>query len=391
MSSRRGMMHGMHCELYDMGRCSSCELMGVPYSEQRESMHAQVVDRLARHVDGDRWLPDVFGAEAQFRNKSKLVVGGRRGAPVLGIVGPHRQVVDLIECDLVEPPLKAALISLQSFIGELGLTPYDIARRTGELKNLLVTVSPDRELMVRFVFRSTGQVGRLRAAVPELQRLIPGVAVVSANLQPEHKAVLEGEVEAALTERQTLPMRLDPVTLYLRPGSFFQTNTAIATRLYRQAADWVGQSRPVSVLDLFCGVGGFALHAATATDPPDRVTGIEVSAPAIESARAGAAELVAATGIRTEFEFTAADAAAAVGGRAVPDLVIVNPPRRGIGPVADWLQSSEVGEIIYSSCNSASLATDLDRLPGFRVVAARLFHMFPQTRHHEVLVRLARR
>lgn len=380
----------MHCELYDTGRCSSCELMGVPYPRQRAAVHAQVVDRLARHVPGDCWLPDVFGSQAQFRNKSKLVVGGRRGAPVLGIVGPDRQVVDLIDCDLVEPGLKSALLRLREFIAELGLTPYDIARRTGELKNLLVTRSPDGELLVRFVFRSTGQVGRLRAALPELLAILPQAVVVSANLQPEHKAVLEGDTELVLTEQQALPMRLGPVTLFLRPGSFFQTNTAIAARLYRQAADWVSAAEPDSVLDLFCGVGGFALHAATAGKPPKAVAGIELSAPAVESAWAGAVELVATTGISTKFEFAGQDAAIALAGRA-PDLVIVNPPRRGIGPVADWLAGSGVRDVIYSSCNATSLAADLDRMPGYRVVAARLFHMFPQTRHHEVLVRLGRR
>lgn len=71
---------------------------------------------------------------------------------------------------------------------------------------------------------------------------------------------------------------------------------------------------------------------------------------------------------------------------------MVNPPRRGIGDhLCDWLEHAEVEHLVYSSCNPRSLATDLDRMPGFVVERARVFHMFPQSTHHEVLVQLARR
>ena len=90
------------------------------------------------------------------------------------------------------------------------------------------------------------------------------LAVVTANLLPEHKAVLEGEVEHVLTERAVLPMSVGDVTLQVRPQSFVQTNTAIAAALYRQARDWVDELDPASVWDLYCGVGGFALHGAGA-------------------------------------------------------------------------------------------------------------------------------
>ena len=80
-----------------------------------------------------------------------------------------------------------------------GLEPYDVAARTGELKNVIVTLSPDREAMVRFVLRSADRLDALRAAVPGLlddlaARGTPA-AVVSANLLPEHVALPEGDEE----------------------------------------------------------------------------------------------------------------------------------------------------------------------------------------------------
>ena len=74
-----------------------------------------------------------------------------------------------------------------------------------------------------------------------------------------------------------------------------------------------------------------------------------------------------------------------------PDLLVVNPPRRGIGEqLSTRIEASGVERVLYSSCNPRTLATDLAHLPSMRVVRARLFDMFPHTDHAEVLVELVR-
>jgi 23S rRNA (uracil747-C5)-methyltransferase len=71
--------------------------------------------------------------------------------------------------------------------------------------------------------------------------------------------------------------------------------------------------------------------------------------------------------------------------------VIVNPPRRGIGPeLAGWLEMSSVRHVIYSSCNAVSLARDLAAMPSLRPVTGRVLDMFPQTTHYEAMVLLER-
>ncbi|CAN0492623.1 unnamed protein product, partial [Phaeothamnion confervicola] len=194
----------------------------------------------------------------------------------------------------------------------------DVATRSGELKHVLLTESPDGELMLRLVMRSTALEARVRSRLTALLGAVPGLRVVTINVQPEHKAVLEGEREVVLTESSALPMRLATgVTLRLGPRSFFQTNTPVAEALYAQARAWVDALPDVQrVWDLYCGVGGFALHLAR----PDReVVGVEVSADAIAAAGATAAEL----GVTAAF--VAADATAyALGSAETPDLVVVN-------------------------------------------------------------------
>lgn len=359
--------------------------MGVPYERQVSDLSDEVEALLAGVVPPGTWDSPFVGPESGFRNKAKLAVGGTKEAPTFGILDSGYRGVDLRDCGLYEPALARALPPLTAAVAGLGLVPFDVRARSGELKHLLVTASPDGELMVRFVLRSPGQLPRIRRGLAPLRAAVPQLRVVSVNIQPDHKAVLEGEEEISLTEEDTLPMRLDEVSFRLRPRSFFQTNSVVAAGLYRQAREWIGSIDPASVLDLYCGVGGFALTAALAPGRSDRrVDGVEVAPEAVASARACAADL----GVVADFRVGDAGALHDV----AAEMVIVNPPRRGIGAeLCAAVTAAAPDHLIYSSCNATSLARDLAHLPRHRVVRARLFDMFPQTRHHEVMVLLERR
>ena len=371
------------CHHYDADRCRSCGWLDVAYAAQLAEKQA-AVEELLGDQPGLTWLPPVPSSQLGFRNKAKMVVSGTVEAPVLGILGPSGEGVDLRDCPLHLPGIQAALPVLARFVTRAALAPYDVGARRGELKHLIVTESTDRELMVRFVLRSQEPVARLRKHLPALLEELPQAAVVSANLQPEHKAVIEGEREILLTERATLTMRVAGLALHLRPQSFFQTNTSMATELYDRARGWAREVAPATVWDLYCGVGGFALAlAGTARE----VTGIEVSTEAVASATRSAAD-AGLSGVR----FEVADATAfALGGGAPPDLVVVNPPRRGIGPeLSGWLEASGVRDVLYSSCNARTLARDLAAMPSLRPTRAQVLDMFPNTDHYEVLTQLRR-
>jgi 23S rRNA (uracil747-C5)-methyltransferase len=367
----------MPCPHFEAGRCRSCSWLGSPYGVQLAEKQRHVEQLLGGYDVA--WLPPVASAELGMRNKAKMVVSGTVAEPVLGILNPTGAGIDLRDCPLHTAGIQAALPVLARFVSQARLAPYDVPARRGELKYLLVTESPDRELMVRFVLRSQEPVARIRKHLPWLQEALPAMTVASVNLQPEHKAILEGERELMLTERETLLMRVNGLDLHLRPQSFFQTNTAMAAELYRRARAWATEAEPRTVWDLYCGVGGFALHLAA---PGRDVLGVEISPEAVASAR------LSGSGAR----FEVGDATAyALGQDSAPDLVVVNPPRRGIGPeLSGWLERSGGRHVLYSSCNAQTLATDLAAMPSLRPVRGQLLDMFPNTSHYEVLVLLTR-
>ncbi|MBF4589013.1 23S rRNA (uracil(747)-C(5))-methyltransferase RlmC [Curtobacterium sp. VKM Ac-1395] len=382
----------MQCDYFDRGVCHSCTLMGQPYADQvldkelrtRELLHDAV--EAAGGPGSVTWSPAITSPESAYRNRAKMVVGGSAEHSTIGILDHRQRGVDIRHCGICTPGIQRALPVLADFVTSAGLIPYDVVARRGELKYVLVTESPDGELMVRFVLRSEGQLARLRSRLGDLLLALPTAVVVTANLLPEHKAVTEGEREVVLTEQETLPMRVGSVTMHLRPQSFFQTNTTVAAALYNQASAWIDEVDPASMWDLYCGVGGFALHAAR---PGRAVTGIETSAEAIRSAKQSARE----AGL-VDLRFAADDATEhALRSRPeqTPELVVVNPPRRGIGPaLADWLEASDVQHVVYSSCNPVTLAKDLARMPSLRLRRARVLDMFPQTGHLEAVTLLTR-
>jgi len=386
----------MQCDYFQAGRCRSCALMGVPYAVQLADKQRRCQDVLAGVAPSLHWLEPFASPESAFRNKAKLVVAGSTGSVTLGILDGAGRGVDLRECGLYEAPLQRLLPRAASLVDDLGLEPYDVPARRGELKYLLLTLSPTGDVMLRFVLRSQKHLALLRSRLGVVHERLPEVTVVTANLQPAHKAVVEGDTEIVLSEADALTMPVNDITLHLRPNSFFQTNTAVAAGLYRQARAWVEALDPADVLDLYCGVGGFAFHAMGFGDAASRrVTGVEVSPDAVESARRTADELRRRHTDLGPMTFVVGDATDVVAADGLAarreSVVIVNPPRRGIGPeLAGWLEDCGAGHVIYSSCNVDSLARDLGALPSFSARTARLFDMFPQTSHHEVAVLLER-
>lgn len=387
----------VHCHHFSAGRCGSCTLMGTPYRVQLQRKDAAVRELLAAQVPATAWEAPLASAPEGFRTKAKFVVGGSAATPTLGILDEAGRGVDLRDCGLHVPELAAVADRLARFVTRAALPPYDLARRRGELKHLVLTAAPSGDLMLRLVLRTEGPLPRIREHLPGLLADLPQLRVVSANLHPEHKATLSGEVEIALTEQTLLPLELPGVTLFAGPGAFVQTNTTVAAALYQQATAWLVDAGARRVADLYCGVGGFALHAAAAgTD----AVGVEIAADAVRGARAGAASLAQGPGGGSA-RFVVADASdpAAVLAAAGTDrdAMVVNPPRRGLGPdlpamldarspAAD--PTSALRTLVYSSCNPATLATDLAGLPHWQVRSARLFDMFPNTDHAEVVVLL---
>ena len=367
----------MKCAYYDAEQCRSCSELPLPYADQLARKQARAQDALAEFAPIE-WLPPLASAEQGFRNKAKMAIGGSTDAPTLGLLAADGSGVDLMQCALYPDSMRNAFEPIRQALVAARVPPYDLNTRRGEAKYVLLTEAPGSgELLLRFVLRSREAIERIGKQVPALQSALPLLRVVSVNLLPEHKAVTEGDQEIVLTASSSIRCRLNDVEFALTPRAFLQTHSAGAAALYAQAREWINAQSPASVWDLYCGVGGFALHAAA---PGRQVVGVEGTSEAIDAARAS----------NPDIDWVCADATDwACAQSAVANCVIVNPPRRGIGPrLSAWLDQNPATQLIYSSCNIESLARDLAALPHYRVACARIFDLFPHTKHFETMVLL---
>lgn len=372
-------MTALHCPHFSAQRCHSCRWLDIPY-EQQIQQKQQHLEQILAPYNVKTYEPVTTSPISALRNKAKMVALGAAHQPLLGIISPQGENVSLVDCPLYPDPMQQVLNYLERWIQKAGIPPYRIDKQKGELKYILLTQSQATgEFLLRFVLRSEMALLRIQANLGYLLTEFPVIKVVSANIQPIHMAVLEGEQEIFLTEATVIEEHFNHVPLKIRPKSFFQTNPFVAAQLYQTAREWTSTLDAKHIWDLFCGVGGFGLHCAT---PETHLTGIEIEAEAIECAKQSAQAL----GLK-QINFQALDSSTfALRPNNRPDLIIVNPPRRGIGPIlAEKINEFAPKAILYSSCNALTLASDLKYLDKYTLEKVQLFDMFPHTAHYEVL------
>jgi len=171
---------------------------------------------------------------------------------------------------------------------------------------------------------------------------------------------------------------------------FFQVNSAVAALLVQEVKTIIERRRPVFVIDLYGGVGVFALTAAQCG--VSHVLGVEVNGAALRLARTNAQRMGCrqATFIEGDAAIVFVDAIRQVDVRDT--LVIVDPPRDGLSDaLCDALAEHRPSSLLYISCAPDTLARDVKALgsSGYRMVHSRVLDMFPRTAHFETLTLLA--
>ncbi|WP_440162790.1 23S rRNA (uracil(747)-C(5))-methyltransferase RlmC [Actinobacillus pleuropneumoniae] len=388
----------LNCPHFQQQDCVSCQWLEKPYATQLTDKEIDLKRLISPFIlqNFTEILPPVQSSQKQFRNKAKMVVSGSVERPILGILKDQtdpQSGIDLCDCPLYPTEFEALFPILKDFIARAGLVPYNIAKKKGELKYILLTQSRyNQSIMLRFVLKSEQKRPLVERELPNLLAKLPKDSVVSLNIQPQHAAILEGETEIFLTEKTTIEENFNDIPLFIRPQGFFQTNPNVASQLYATAQNWIKDLAIQQFWDLFCGVGGFGLHCAKALQEKNenvQLTGIEISASAIASATKSAEQLQL-----KNITFASLDSAQfALNDKGKsPDLVIVNPPRRGIGkPLAEFLNELGTPYLIYSSCNAQTMAKDFEALSNYSLQKVQLFDMFPHTSHYEVLTFLVKK
>ena len=360
------------CHHYVEDRCGGCQLQHLGADAQRDARSGIVRDALLRLARRSVPIPDVVRGPSDWEYRRRLTLTlRRRGMRWIGGLHPFDdpvRVFALDECPISQPALIRAWHVVRAHDRALPLaTTLRIAFRLLDNGLVAVVVTGGDAWSESAEWGAT--ILRESPDVHEIwwehgrSRLL--VAMRTANVEGLAEANKEDHADSL---------------------AFVQINAPVASLLRDHVFDTVMVRTPQRVIDAYAGSG---IMTARLVEQGIHVTAIEVDATATRRAKkrvahAGNADIV------TEAVERALPRALAT----APEVVIVNPPRRGLEPGAPELleQAARSGMqcIIYISCDPATLARDVSKMPSWRIESVRCFDMFPQTAHVETVCELVR-
>lgn len=374
------------CSYY--GKCGGCDFRHMDREEELYAKKTRVQDALRRIGGSDVQVEEILAGERlHYRNKSQFPIAAD------GTVGFYKarshQVIPVENCLLQKVDTNNVQLKFDRYIRLYNVSCYDERTQRGLLRHLYVRSNGAGESLVcifangREMPHEAELVALLREASPRIVGVVLGV-----NTQPT--GAILGKEYRTLWGTDVLTDELCGLTFRLSVPSFYQVNREMAEVLYAKAVEFAGLTGGETVLDLYCGAGTItqvmARHAG-------RVIGAEIVPEAIEDAKANAER----NGVEN-VEFFCGDALAVAADFAAkglrPDVICVDPPRKGLAPeVVRAAAQMAPRRIVYVSCDPATLARDvkLFAAEGYGAVRAAAVDMFPGTANVESVVALERR
>ncbi|MBE5815866.1 MAG: 23S rRNA (uracil(1939)-C(5))-methyltransferase RlmD [Clostridiales bacterium] len=349
------------CPVYK--HCGGCSGQHMSYEATLRAKRAQVLDCLNR-IGGlglsEAQVPPVLGAEDpwRFRNKTALPVQGTAQEPQIGFYRRRsHQIVPVEDCPITMGPLSEVLATVRIWMRESRVQPYNEENGKGLLRHVVVRTTRAGQLMVLLVATRPTLPGEDRLA--ELLGRIPGFHTLVVNINKARNNVILGRECRTVCGDGIIFETLLGLTFEISPLSFFQVNPPQTERLYRTAIDFAGLTGSELVVDAYAGAGTIALCMAGSAS---RVIGIEIVAPAVDSARRNAER----NGIaNAEFHAAAVEdlLPTLVADGLRPDVIMLDPPRKGVEPqVIEAVLKAAPRKVVYVSCHVPTQARDLQLL-----------------------------
>lgn len=355
-------------------RCGGCTQQHMPHEAQLALKNRALAEQLQRlaGLEPEEWAAPLTGPEFGYRRRARIAVRWDAKARRLEVgfrAAASQAIVAIRDCPVLVPPLQPILRALPDLLGTL-----ERPQALGHVE----------------LFSGTAQAVLVRHTAPldaaDLQRLQDFCAGHAAQLWL-HGA---GEPQSAAADAAPLGYALPAwqLTLAYRPGDFAQVNAPVNEAMIAQALEWLAPSAEERVLDLFCGLGNFALPLARRAGEVVGVEGMAgMVARASENARANGLANVAFH--QADLSRPLAEALWARGGFPA---VLLDPPRDGALEMVRQLETLGARRVLYVSCNPATLARDAAELAarGYRLRRAGVLDMFPQTAHVEAMALFVR-
>lgn len=375
-------------------KCGGCVFRHISYDKELEIKKERVKDTLVKigHIDFEPeeiiGMPE--GKADGYRNKAQYPIGLSDSELRIGFYAPRsHRIIDFSACKLQPPVFESILHSVRQWIEANHVSIYDEVKGLGLIRHLYIRQAPTSgEIMVCLV-ATGGALPNQNELVSALRSSDDRVVSIILNINKKSGNAILGEKCVTLWGKECITDTLCGLQFEISPLSFYQVNSTQAEKLYSIAADFAGLAQSDILLDLYCGTGTIGLTMASRVN---KLIGVEVIPQAIEDAKRNAR----LNGIEN-VEFYCADAGQAAAdfekSGLRPDVVIVDPPRKGCSTEAlEAIIRMQPDRIVYISCDPATLARDLAIFSekGYSIKHLKAVDLFPRTAHVECVALISR-
>ncbi|MCB0280181.1 MAG: 23S rRNA (uracil(1939)-C(5))-methyltransferase RlmD [Calditrichaeota bacterium] len=384
--------------------CGGCRWQNLDYSEQIHFKQKQVEESLS-HIAGLSNLPflKIIAADPiySYRNKMEFTFSNKRFVTreefddpeldrhyALGLHVPRifDKVLPIDRCHIQDDIFNGILNMVNSFVKDSGIPVYDLKSHQGVWRFLMLRKGHHSDEYMINIVTSKPVKNELKELIGQLVEHYPQIKSIVNNLNRRVSQTAIGEEEILLYGKATITDYLGPYQFEISANSFFQTNTLQAEKMYDCIKSFLNLTGKELVFDLYCGTGTIPIYLA---DSVKSVHGFEL----VESAIADANKNCDRLNIDNCF-FHTGDVRYVLPQFADlnPDIIIMDPPRAGLHPdVVESVMDLAVNDLIYVSCNPATLARDINVLKTmYTIEKVQVIDMFPHTYHIETIVKLGK-
>lgn len=387
------------CPVFE--KCGGCVFRHVSMKEEERIKKEHVESVMKRIGKIDVEVKDVVTpALCRYRNKTQLPVSEDDKGLHCGFFAPHsHRIIDESTSCIITPKIFGEIAEfILDFLKREGIKGYSEETKAGNVRHLYFRINKNNEIMVTVVTneKSLGSTETEEKFTRELTAQFPAVVSVFINFNDKDTNVVLSDNFRLIYGKEHFEDQLLGCTFKTSPDSFFQVNRVGAETIYKTAFSLLEEKSYENVYDLYCGVGtiGITLFSEIRNGKvkadAKKLFGIEI----VEKAAQCARENAKANGIDNAL-FKASDSADILKtdwfDKFPPSLVILDPPRKGTTTeLLDFLSDQEVKDILYISCDPATLARDMGYLyeKGYTSTAVHPVNLFAGTKHVECCVRL---
>lgn len=372
-------------------KCGGCSFRNMTYDEELRYKRTRVIDAITRigHIDAP--VRDIIGADDidNYRNKAQFPVAINDGELTAGFYAykSHR-IIPCNACKLQAPEFEKCLEAFSNWVNKANVISYDERTGKGTLRHIYLRKAVGTGEIMACAVINADNIPEKEILIEELCR-VKGMASICININKKQSNVILGEKTKTIWGSETITDTLLGKRFVISPSSFYQVNHSQCEKLYKKAEEYANLSGGETLVDLYCGAGTIGL---TMADKAQQIFGIEIIPQAIENAKVNA-EI---NNIHNA-EFFCGDAfegAKELERRKIkPDVVILDPPRKGCQKeLFDVIEKMSPDRIVYVSCDSATLARDLEILKekGYITQEVTPVDMFPRTPHVECAALITR-